>query len=209
MALLLVLSLIQDTGFDLFDINAKHVQPKRCSLRCTFWLDFMAFMLWGLAILIAFVLAVTTAFGSLVWHSARMCFVQVGRLKRCCWCLRVLHCDSSDMNDALWMYIISLIQDVLLALASWLAVDITFPWGCYRCIHVLNISPSQKKGHILHMALGLHYLSQVPQVCSHVIKEWCDWPSSLDGASCPEFQVLHNIRNLLIGLDSMFMTVVL
>ena len=71
-------------------------------------------------------LAVTVLFGSLVWHLARTCFVQVGRLKRCCCCLRGLHCDSSDMNDALWMYIVPLIQDVLLALASWLAVDITF-----------------------------------------------------------------------------------
>ena len=71
-------------------------------------------------------LAVTILFGSLVRHLARMCFVQVGRLKQCCCCLRGLHCDSSDMNDALWMYIIPVIQDVLLALASWLAVDITF-----------------------------------------------------------------------------------
>ena len=46
---------------------------------------------------------------------ARMCFVQVDRLKRCCGCLRGLHYDSSDMNDALRMYIIPLIQDVLLA----------------------------------------------------------------------------------------------
>ena len=30
------------------------------------------------------------------------------------------------MNDALWMYIIPLIQDVLLAYASRLVVDITF-----------------------------------------------------------------------------------
>ena len=61
------------------------------------------------------VLAMTILFGSLVWHLARMCFVQVDRLKRCCCCLRGLHYDSSDMNDALWMYIIPLIQDVLLA----------------------------------------------------------------------------------------------
>ena len=64
--------------------------------------------------------------GSLVWHLARMCFVQVDRLKRCCCCLRGLHYDSFDMNDALWMYIIPLIQDVLLAYASRLVVDITF-----------------------------------------------------------------------------------
>ena len=58
----------------------------------------------------------TILFGSLVWHLARMCFVQVDRLKRCCCCLRGLLYDSSDdMNDALWMYIIPLIQDVLLA----------------------------------------------------------------------------------------------
>ena len=69
----------------------------------------------------------TILFGSLVWHLARMCFVQVDRLKRCCCCLRGLHYDSSDdMNDALWMYIIPLIQDVLLAYASRLVVDITF-----------------------------------------------------------------------------------
>ena len=49
------------------------------------------------------------------------------------------------MNDALWMYIIPLIQDVLLTLASQLAVGITFLRGCYRCIHVTNISPSQTK----------------------------------------------------------------
>ena len=45
MALLLVLSLIQKTGFELFGIDVEHVQPKRCSLRCTIWFDFMAFML--------------------------------------------------------------------------------------------------------------------------------------------------------------------
>ena len=55
-----------------------------------------------------------------------MCFVQVGRLERCCCCLRGLHCDSFDMNDALWMCIILLIQDVLLASASWLAVESHF-----------------------------------------------------------------------------------
>ena len=82
-------------------------------------------------------------FSSLVWHLARMCFVQVGRLERCC--LHGLHCDSSDMDDALWMCIILLIQDMLLTSASWLAVDNTFLWGCYRCIRVMNISPSQPK----------------------------------------------------------------
>ena len=45
MALLLVLSLIHKTGFELFGIDVEHVQPKRCSLRCTIWFDFMAFML--------------------------------------------------------------------------------------------------------------------------------------------------------------------
>ena len=43
--LLLVLSLIHKTGFELFGIGVEHVQPKRCSLRCTIWFDFMAFML--------------------------------------------------------------------------------------------------------------------------------------------------------------------
>ena len=43
-----------------------------------------------------------------------------------CRCLRGLLCDSSDTDDALWMVIILLYQDVLLASASWYAVDITF-----------------------------------------------------------------------------------
>ena len=47
-----------------------------------------------LLLLSAFVLAMTILFGSLVWHLARMCFVQVDRLKRCCCCLRGLHYDS-------------------------------------------------------------------------------------------------------------------
>ena len=71
-------------------------------------------------------LTLFSLFSSLVWHLARMCFVQVGRLERCCCCLHGLHCDSSDMNDALRMYIILLIQDVSLASASWLAVGNTF-----------------------------------------------------------------------------------
>ena len=70
----------------------------------------------------AFVSAMTILLGSLVWHLARMCFVQVGRLERCCCCLRGLRCDSSDMNDAVWMCIILLIQDVLLAPASCIMV---------------------------------------------------------------------------------------
>ena len=91
-------------------------------------------------------LAVTILFGSLVWHLVRMCFVQVGRLKRCCCCLHGVHCDSSDMNDALWMYIIPLIQDVLLASASWLAVDNTFSLrllSLHSCNEYLSL---QKKG---------------------------------------------------------------
>ena len=36
--LLLVLSLIHKTGFELFDMNVEHVEPKPCCLRCTFWL---------------------------------------------------------------------------------------------------------------------------------------------------------------------------
>ena len=57
-----------------------------------------------------------------------MCFVQVGRLEWSCCCLRGLLCDGSDTNDALmfpardtndalWMVIILLYQDVLLASA--------------------------------------------------------------------------------------------
>ena len=35
----------ETTGFELFGIDVEHVQPKRCSLRCTIWFDFMAFLL--------------------------------------------------------------------------------------------------------------------------------------------------------------------
>ncbi len=63
---------------------------------------------------------------ALVWHWAGMCFVQVGKLERCCCCLRAHLCDSSDTNDALWMVIIIFYQDVLLATALWHAVVITF-----------------------------------------------------------------------------------
>ncbi len=45
-----------------------------------------------------------------VWHLAGMCFVQVGRLERCCCCLRSLSCDGSDTNNALWMVIIPFCQ---------------------------------------------------------------------------------------------------
>ena len=34
--------------------------------------------------------------------------------------------DSSDMNDALWVCFMPLIQDVMLASGLWFAVDITF-----------------------------------------------------------------------------------
>ena len=37
-----------------------------------------------------------------------------------------MFCDSSDMNDALRMCFILLIQDVMLASGLWFAVDITF-----------------------------------------------------------------------------------
>ena len=37
-----------------------------------------------------------------------------------------MFCDSSNMNDALWMCFILLIQDVMLASGLWFAVDITF-----------------------------------------------------------------------------------
>jgi len=86
----------------------------------------MVFMPQGPVILSAFVLAMSIFFSSLVWHLAGMCFVQVGRLEWCCCCLRGLLCDGSDTNDALWMVIILFYQDVLLASASWYAVDITF-----------------------------------------------------------------------------------
>ncbi len=66
----------------------------------------------------------------MVWHLARMCFVQVDRLEWCCCCLRPrgLHFDGSDTYtiDAQWMVIILHYQDVLLASAEWYAVDITF-----------------------------------------------------------------------------------
>jgi len=64
-------------------------------------------------------------FSSLIWHLAGVCFVQVGRLERCCCCLRGLLCDGSDTNDALWMMIILFFQGVLLASALCYAVDIT------------------------------------------------------------------------------------
>ena len=72
------LSLIHMADFDMFDVNAEHVESRRCSLRCAFWFDFMAFMLWGPTIMSAFVLAMTIFFSSLVWRLATMCFVQVG-----------------------------------------------------------------------------------------------------------------------------------
>ncbi len=86
----------------------------------------MVFMLEGPVILGAFVLAMPIFFSSLIWHLAGVCFVQVGRLERCCCCLRGLLCDGSDTNDSLWTVIILFYQDVLLASASWYAVDITF-----------------------------------------------------------------------------------
>ena len=76
--------------------------------------------------LIAFVSARTISFSSFVWHLAGLCLVQVGRLQQfnCYFCGML--CDSSDMNDALWMCFIPLIQDVMLASGLWFAVDITF-----------------------------------------------------------------------------------
>ncbi len=59
------MSLIHMTGFDLFGMYTEHVEPERCSLRCTFWSDFMVFMLYGLVILGAFVLAMPIFFSSL------------------------------------------------------------------------------------------------------------------------------------------------
>ena len=52
------------------------------------------------------------------------------------------------------MCVILAVQDVFLALASGPAVDITFLWGCYCCICVMNISPSHQKKQnctILHL----------------------------------------------------------
>ncbi len=80
----------------------------------------------GPVILGAFVLTMPIFFGSFVWHLAGTCFVQVGRLERCCCCLRGLLCDSSDVKDAVWMVIILFHQDVLLASASSYALDIRF-----------------------------------------------------------------------------------
>ena len=115
MALLLVLSLIHKTGFDLFDINAKHVQPKHCSLRCTFWFDFCGVnAMGGLAILSAFVIGNDTMVSLARWYGTWLgcAVVQVGRLKTVlltCLTLMPKHCGSSDMNDALYrMYIIPL-----------------------------------------------------------------------------------------------------
>ena len=48
------------------------------------------------------------------------------------------------------MCVILAVQDVFLALASGPAVDITFLWGCYCCVCVMNISPSHQKTAKLH-----------------------------------------------------------
>ena len=83
--------------------------------------------LWCLCYLVFLgALAMPIFFSSLVWHLAGMCFVQVGRLERCCCCLRGLLCDGYDTNDALCMLIILFFQDVLMASALWYAVDSTF-----------------------------------------------------------------------------------
>ena len=101
----------------MFDLTVEHVEPERCSLECAFWCGLVACMLRGPLNLSVIVLAVTIFFSSFVWHLARMGFVQVYRLERCCCCLRGLLCDSSDMNDALWMCVILPIHNVLLASA--------------------------------------------------------------------------------------------
>ena len=87
---------------------------------------FIVFVLCGLVHLLAFVSAIPIIFGSFVWHLAGLCLVQVGRLQQfCCYFCGML-CDSSDMNDALWMSFIPLTQDVMLASSCWFAVDIMF-----------------------------------------------------------------------------------
>ena len=114
------------TGSDLFGTCAEHVEPGQCCLGCKLSSGFMVSMLLGLVILGAYVLAWPIFLSSLVWHLAGICFVQVGRLERCCCCLGGLLCDGSGTNDAVWMVIILFYQDVLLATALGHAVDITF-----------------------------------------------------------------------------------
>ena len=110
----------------MFDLSVEHVEPERCSFGCAIWCGPVACVLQGPVSLCAIILAMTIFFSSFIWHWAKVGFVHVSRLEQCCCCLRGLLCDSSDMNDALWMCIILPIHNVLLASGLWLAVDITF-----------------------------------------------------------------------------------
>ncbi len=69
---------------------------------------------------------------SSVRHLVEMCFVQVGRLERCCCCLRGSLCAGSDTNDALRIVLNLAYQDVGIATASRYAVYFMFFCGCYR-----------------------------------------------------------------------------
>ena len=53
-------------------------------------------------------------------------FQKLSSCERSCCYFCGMFCDSSDMNDALWMCFILLIQDVMLASGLWFAVNITF-----------------------------------------------------------------------------------
>ena len=68
----------------------------------------------------------TISFSSFVWRLAGLCLVQVGRLERFCSYFCGMFCGSANMNDALWMCFILLIQNVMLASGLWFAADITF-----------------------------------------------------------------------------------
>lgn len=84
----------------------------------------------------------------IAWHLAGTCFLQLGRLARCCCCLRGRLFDGSDTNDTSWMMIILMFQDVLLASSSWYALH-TMQWTSqffWSLLRVMNTFLSQEKG---------------------------------------------------------------
>ena len=105
------------TGFDLFGVYVLNILSLTIALLGVHF----DLTLWCLCCRAChfecLVLAISRFFSSLVRHLAGMCFVQFGRLEWSCCCSRGLLCDGSDTNDALWMVIILLYQDVLLASA--------------------------------------------------------------------------------------------